>query len=425
MRSDVVIRVSPAMVGFLGVVTLVLMGSSPLPGSGGGELRAGGGGGSRRFAADATAAASGGGGGGLRRTAASGAAGAGAGAGAAGAGAGASVSDAGLGAPVPAATAANAAEGGAPDPAARLEHAAGRPFVDFVWKARETMKVAYGGRGRSVTVYRNDFPGSTLWLDFWSRVEEARWEEDTLDIMEWYLSPSHDEHSILIDFGSWIGPSVLWGALFASRVYSLEPDPVSFSTLVANINANEDTARKTRVFWRCIAKEDGEVEMAGSGESNTRMIGVLDTKFLKPDSHWMVPCLTLPNFIEEQGIDVRHVTLVKMDTEGTELWLLPSLRPWLEGLAPGRKPAFWLSVHSPFWIEPSADELKAAWDVLALFEFVYDQSLRRIFPANMKPSFCEDFCTFLLSDIEYGGKNVHAPKPKKRRKKSAAAEEAA
>jgi FkbM family methyltransferase len=289
-------------------------------------------------------------------------------------------------------------------PGGELPHAAGRPPVDYVWRARETMNIEYGGRGRRVTVYRHNFPGSTLWMDFWDRVEGARWEEDTLNIFEWYLS--RDKASVLVDFGSWIGPSVLWGGLFASRVYSIEPDPVSFSTLVANINANPETAAKTSVFWRCIAPKDGEVDMAGSGESNTRMVGVLDSRFLKAGSRWTVPCLTLPNFIAEQRIDVSHLQLIKMDTEGTELWLLPSLRPWLESLK-DKKPAFWLSVHSPFWLDKKPAELQAAWDVLALFKFVYDQNLKRIYPAKTKPNFEEDFCTFLLSDIEYGGKNTH------------------
>jgi FkbM family methyltransferase len=245
------------------------------------------------------------------------------------------------------------------------------------------MLVTYGGRGKTVTVYNHAFPGSTLWPDFWDRVESASWEEDTLNIFEWYLS--RDKASVLVDFGSWIGPSVLWGGLFASRVYSIEPDPVSFSTLVANINANPETAAKTSVFWRCIAPKDGDVDMAGSGESNTRMVGVLDTMFLKAGSRWTVPCITLPNFLAEQRIDVAHLQLIKMDTEGTELWLLPTLRPWLESLK-DRKPAFWLSVHSPFWLQKKPEELQAAWDVMALFAFVYDQNLKRIYPAKMKAS---------------------------------------
>ena len=252
--------------------------------------------------------------------------------------------------------------------------AAGRPPVDAVWRARSTRSIEFGGRGKSVTVFRHDFPGSTLWLDFWDMVEGARWEEDTLCVFEWFLS--RDPKSVLVDFGSWIGPTVLWGGLFASRVLSLEPDPVSFSTLVANVNANPETAAKTSIFWECIAPEAGLVPMAGSGESNTRMTGVLDAKFLKAGSQWAVPCRTLPGFLAEERVDLAHLQLVKMDTEGAELALLPSLRPWLESLG----------IHAPFWLDKDKrqSEIRAAWDVLKLFEFVYDHELRRVFPAKVR-----------------------------------------
>ena len=205
-----------------------------------------------------------------------------------------------------------------------------------------------------------------------------------------------------VDFGSWIGPTILYAGQLASRVYSLEPDPLSFSTLNANINQNPTVASRVQLYHECIAPEAGILEMAGSGESNTRLTGTLDTKFLKAGTRWKVKCRTLPGFIAEEGVDMANLRLIKMDTEGTELWLLPSLRPWLESLG-NKKPAIWLSVHSPFWKDQQSPEhaakVQKAWDVLSLFAYVYDQDLRPIKPASMKADLCPDFCTFLLSDI--------------------------
>jgi len=207
---------------------------------------------------------------------------------------------------------------------------------------------------------------------------------------------------VYVDFGSWIGPTVLYAGQLASKVYSLEPDPLSFSTLNANINQNPVVAARTQLYHECIAPTAGTLEMAGSGESNTRLTGTLDTKFLKAGTHWKVKCRTLPGFIKDEGVDMANLRLIKMDTEGTELWLLPSLRPWLESLGAGKKPAIWLSVHSPFWKDQASAEhaakVQKAWDVLSLFEYVYDQDLRRIKPAEMKANLCPDFCTYLLSD---------------------------
>ncbi len=242
-------------------------------------------------------------------------------------------------------------------------------------------------------------------LDFWDRVNRGEWEPETLWVLEWYLS--RNPRSQYVDFGSWIGPTVLFAGNFAARIYSIEPDPISFSTLNANINLNPHIEAKTHVYHQCIAPKAERVEFSGIGESNTRMTKVLDTKFLKEKAGvWQVDCRTLPQFISEENVDMANLALIKMDTEGTELWLLPTLRPWLESLG-SKKPAIWLSVHSPFWKDQDKpehkDKEKLAWDVLSLFSHVYDSDLKEIHPSKMSPSWCPDFCTFLLSDVAFGG----------------------
>ena len=281
--------------------------------------------------------------------------------------------------------------------------------VSVEWYGRATEVIRYSPKlddfpdGIFTTVYKHDFPGSTLWLDFWSRVNNAKWEHETLWVLEFYLSPKRHPGAVYVDFGSWIGPTILFAGQFASKVYSLEPDPLSYSTLNANVHQNPVVLAKTQMYHECIAPQPGVVEMAGSGESNTRISGLLDTKFLKAGTHWKVNCRTLDQFTREEGVDMANLRLIKMDTEGTELWLLPTLRPWFESLGKGKKPAIWLSVHSPFWKDQDKPEhavkVKAAWDVLSLFDYVYDQDLKLIKPAEMEPNLCPDFCTFLLSDI--------------------------
>jgi FkbM family methyltransferase len=280
--------------------------------------------------------------------------------------------------------------------------------VSIEWTGRQSERIQYGWADKSTLVYKNDFPGSTLWLDFWNRVNRGQWEHETLWIIEYFLSPERHPGAVYVDFGSWIGPTVLYAGQFAEKVYSLEPDPLSFSTLNANINLNPLVAAKVSLYHECIAPKAGVLEMAGSGESNTRLTGTLDEKFLKAGTRWKVNCRTLPQFLDEEKVDISNLRLIKMDTEGTELWLLPSLRPWLEGLGEGKKPAIWLSVHSPFWKEQETEEhknkVKIAWDVLGLFKYVYDQDLKLIDTKSMAADLCPDFCTFLLSDEREWGK---------------------
>ena len=280
--------------------------------------------------------------------------------------------------------------------------------VSIEWTGRQSELIKYGWADKTTMVYKNDFPGSTLWLDFWNRVNNGQWEHETLWIIEYFLSPTRHPGAVYVDFGSWIGPTVLYAGQFASKVYSLEPDPLSFSTLNANINLNPLVAAKVSLYHECIAPKAGVLEMAGSGESNTRLTGTLDEKFLKAGTRWKVNCRTLPQFIEEEGVDMANLRLIKMDTEGTELWLLPSLRLWLESLGEGKKPAIWLSVHSPFWKDQETPDHKAkvklAWEVLSVFKYVYDQDLKLIDAKSMAPDLCPDFCTFLLSDEREWGR---------------------
>ncbi len=119
---------------------------------------------------------------------------------------------------------------------------------------------------------------------------------------------------------------------------------------------------------------------------------------------------------------VRNLGLIKLDVEGFELDLVPSLRPWLESLdaAGAGKPAIWLSLHRPFWREgermPKSDDagdslLCETWRVASLYQFVYDNSLVDISEA-FRPNadkeqggahclalLCTSFCEILLTDF--------------------------
>ena len=106
-----------------------------------------------------------------------------------------------------------------------------RPFIDFYrgspapdelpkakvrhvtsseWLTRETQDFNFlNDESRRVTAYRNDFQGSvwTAELDFWGKVQRNEWEPATFKIIKHFLD-GHSDASY-IDFGAWIGPTVL------------------------------------------------------------------------------------------------------------------------------------------------------------------------------------------------------------------------
>ena len=55
--------------------------------------------------------------------------------------------------------------------------------------------------------------------------------------------------------------------------------------------------------------------------------------------------MKLSAFVEEHTIDPSS-TFFKIDTEGAEYVILPSLYEWLEAIAPGKRPTITLSMHA-------------------------------------------------------------------------------
>jgi FkbM family methyltransferase len=271
------------------------------------------------------------------------------------------------------------------------------------WTARARQNVRFANDEKyEVAVYRNDFLGTTLWKEYWDLVDRAQWEPQTLTAIKFFLKDHRD--AAYIDFGAWIGPTVLFAGLLCDHVYALEPDPLAFSALVANINANPDVAARTNAFFECINVEAGPLEMEGTGDSTSRMTGKLKWDRTHGQK-WTVPCRTLPGFIADNGIT--NVRLIKMDVEGAEVYLLPSLKPWLAAFGAGKKPTILFSLHMPFWAdnEKKAEtdaKMKAVWEVMITFAHVYTDDGRPLSTAPEKwEDLCVDFCTYLLSDVAF------------------------
>lgn len=218
-------------------------------------------------------------------------------------------------------------------------------------------------------------------VDWWDKVENRWWEMDTYFIYKTFLRPE----SSFIDFGAWIGPTVLYGATLAKAAYALEPDPYAFDELRANIALNPELQAKTWVQWRCIMDKPGIYPMGGGGGDSMATVG----QGSHPKS-WKVDCLTLPQFIEEHQIE--NLDLIKMDTEGAEHIILPSFKSWL--MKQTKKPTLWLSIHK--WnFGPGGEQ--AVLDVLRLYKRVLEgDSL----PVNPNTYELCNFCTILATDLD-------------------------
>ena len=66
-----------------------------------------------------------------------------------------------------------------------------------------------------------------------------------------------------------------------------------------------------------------------------------------------IETITIENLIEEQNIDPKNISLIKMDIEGGEKVVIPSLVKFLKTY----KPVFYISLHRCFLKESHIEEI--------------------------------------------------------------------
>lgn len=170
---------------------------------------------------------------------------------------------------------------------------------------------------------------------FWSEFEQRIWEQETLDIVDRFVT----DGSTMIDVGSFIAPIAMWAAdRHDARVISVEPDPVALDYAYLNVLSNHLEDRIT-VVDGAISDHTGTTHIAphefGWGSTMTQVSG----------DGLEVDCWTLPDLFTCHDVDPADVSLVKIDVEGHECVLLEHVAPFL---ASHNIPLF-VSAHEPWW----------------------------------------------------------------------------
>ena len=170
-------------------------------------------------------------------------------------------------------------------------------------------------------------------FEFWNDWERANWEQDTLDIVDRFVTPN----STFVDVGAWIGPVTLWADRIAARVIAIEPDPLALKHLQQNVAAN---ATGTTIVAGAISHRTGTCHIAahedGWGSSMTHLA----------NEGTEVPCWTLPDLFDTYSLE--NVSLVKMDIEGGESIVLEHAAPFLAE----KKIPLLVAMHEPWWSRP-------------------------------------------------------------------------
>ena len=227
----------------------------------------------------------------------------------------------------------------------------------------QVRKMFYRARG----YYAGTLNGESYHLDpyhskFWRKASCGDWEPETFAVLDEYLSPDRD----YLDIGAWIGPTVLYGARKARHVWCFEPDPTAFRHLVWNLDLND--IHNVSAFGVALSDRFGVVRMASvRGEAGD------STSSLLHDGTHGNDALTIAWDQFESVNDLSGVSLVKIDIEGAEYSVIPTLANWLGQ----QQPCLYLSTHAPY-LEQKDQKKKMAvlFDALACYHECRDTSGR-------------------------------------------------
>ncbi|WP_170572434.1 FkbM family methyltransferase [Ruegeria atlantica] len=218
----------------------------------------------------------------------------------------------------------------------------------------QARKMFYRARG----YYAGTLNGEHFRLDpyhskFWRKASAGAWEPETFAVLDKYLSPDRD----YLDIGAWIGPTVLYAARRARHVWCFEPDPTAFRHLAWNLDLNG--IRNVSAFGVALSDQFGVARMASvRGEPGD------STSSLLHDGAHGTDALTIAWNQFEAANDLSGVSLVKMDIEGAEYAVLPSLVPWLKM----HRPTLYLSTHAGL-LEPKMrrERMEVLADLLSFY----------------------------------------------------------
>lgn len=193
-----------------------------------------------------------------------------------------------------------------------------------------TLEVTLGDERFVVSIARD----WAFFIENWKGWETGDLERELFS----FVSGNGRSDHVFLDVGAWIGCVTLLAARKFSRVYAFEADPVSVEDLRENIRLNQ--LDNVVVVPKFVADSGGSrtlYSMHSGNNSGSSMFHV-DGK-----TSWEVESIRLDEFITG-NIDEGAPIVLKMDIEGAEYAVLPTLARMFEG---ARIDQFCLSLH-PF-----------------------------------------------------------------------------
>lgn len=192
---------------------------------------------------------------------------------------------------------------------------------------------------------------------FWKTFEDGSWEPNTFRIFDRFIT---DKTNVL-DIGAWIGPTTLYAADKARKVFAFEPDPVAHFHLELNVSMS-GLIDKVWIGRLAVSNEMKNIKLGIKNAPGDSMTSILWGK-----SEMTIPAVPFHAALLDSG-----AKFVKIDIEGGEIELLENAQLILEAC----QPTVHLSLHTPWFsgksLETYREVVKKAFEN---FPTILDENL--------------------------------------------------
>jgi len=179
-------------------------------------------------------------------------------------------------------------------------------------------------------------------LFFWKDIY-INWENETFDIFDKFF----DKNKIFIDIGGWIGTTSMYGCRKSKHTYSIEADRESYNNMSSNleINCNNYTLINKAIFnINNITIKFGKNKFLNNSKMNDSTSQIYNDNDISDEYH-LIQTITLQNIIEDYNINPIEISLIKVDIEGGEEYILDDLY----NIHKEYKIPLYISFHYTWW----------------------------------------------------------------------------
>jgi len=174
--------------------------------------------------------------------------------------------------------------------------------------------------------------------DWWAGVTSGFWEPSTWRVFNQEIHMK----GVYIGFGEWCGVTGMFAARRSSKTILMEPDPFIFNEMVQNVRLNVPAYNgKVYADRRCISDVKKTLKMKADGSSGSRLITDGDSQ---TQANIDVDCVLLEHIVEEYQVEYSDSVFIKIDTEGAEAFIVPSLGPLMAKF--DTQPTLLISMHA-------------------------------------------------------------------------------